>query len=238
MSSFKFCEGCPALNSVLNEDVQLHSCKLCSAYNSSAGRRFPSPFPSSQRRGSPVNPLEGKSSTKSSGREPVLNPLEGESSTKSSEGGCLSILRSSGWGGSWCPGRWALIWRSRGGGWRPPPSRPARWSPSTAPAAAAAEGACQPSKQILKSFPSRIPDPHTKNLGILAQNNGFYALGNMIWVVHPGSGSRFFWFFTHPGSRGQKSTGSRIRIATQQNTNVRDLLATPKHNNHKFYLER
>ncbi len=31
----------------------------------------------------------------------------------------------------------------------------------------------------------------------------------MIWVVHPGSGS---WSFTHPGSRGQKGTGSRIRI--------------------------
>ncbi len=32
--------------------------------------------------------------------------------------------------------------------------------------------------------------------------------GNMIRVVHPGSGS---WLFTHPGSRGQKGTGSRIR---------------------------
>ncbi len=31
----------------------------------------------------------------------------------------------------------------------------------------------------------------------------------MIWVVHPGSGS---WVFTHPGSRGQKGSGSRIRI--------------------------
>ncbi len=35
----------------------------------------------------------------------------------------------------------------------------------------------------------------------------FCALGNMIRVVHTGSGS---WFFTHPGSRGQKATGSRI----------------------------
>ncbi len=32
--------------------------------------------------------------------------------------------------------------------------------------------------------------------------------GNMIRVVHPGSGS---WFFTHPGSRGTKGTGSRIQ---------------------------
>ncbi len=39
--------------------------------------------------------------------------------------------------------------------------------------------------------------------------NCFYALGNMIRVVHPGSGSRYF---THPGSKGQKGTGSRIRI--------------------------
>ncbi len=31
----------------------------------------------------------------------------------------------------------------------------------------------------------------------------------MIRVFHPGSGSWFF--FTHPGSRGQKGTGSRIR---------------------------
>jgi hypothetical protein len=37
----------------------------------------------------------------------------------------------------------------------------------------------------------------------------FQALGNMIRVVYPGYG---FWFFTHPGSRGQQSTGSRIRI--------------------------
>ncbi len=29
----------------------------------------------------------------------------------------------------------------------------------------------------------------------------------MIRDVHPGSG---YWFFTHPGSRGQKGTGSRI----------------------------
>ncbi len=30
----------------------------------------------------------------------------------------------------------------------------------------------------------------------------------MIRVVHPGSDA---WFFTHPGSWGQKGTGSRIR---------------------------
>jgi hypothetical protein len=30
----------------------------------------------------------------------------------------------------------------------------------------------------------------------------------MIRDIHPGTGSRFF---THPGSRGQKGTGSRIR---------------------------
>ncbi len=69
-------------------------------------------------------------------------------------------------------------------------------------------------------FPSRIrivsiPDPNcfhpvsrirTKEFN---PKNGFYALGNMIRVVHPGSGS---WLFTYPGSRGQKGTGSRIRI--------------------------
>ena len=31
----------------------------------------------------------------------------------------------------------------------------------------------------------------------------------MFRVAHPGSGSEFF---THPGSRGQKGTGSRIRV--------------------------
>ncbi len=60
-----------------------------------------------------------------------------------------------------------------------------------------------------------IPDPNffhpgsaSKNSSILTQRYGFYALGNIIRVVHPGSRS---WLFIHPGSRGQKSTGSRIR---------------------------
>jgi hypothetical protein len=35
-------------------------------------------------------------------------------------------------------------------------------------------------------------------------------LGNMIQDVYPGSGSSFF---THPGFRDKKSTGSRIRIS-------------------------
>ncbi len=63
-----------------------------------------------------------------------------------------------------------------------------------------------------------IPDPGSasKNLSILTQKICFQPLGNMIRVVHPGSGSWFLthpWsrYFTHPGSRGQKSTGSRIR---------------------------
>jgi hypothetical protein len=43
----------------------------------------------------------------------------------------------------------------------------------------------------------------------------------MIWDVHPGSGS---CFFTHPGSRGQKVTGSRIRI---RNTGVHPPPPTP-----------
>jgi hypothetical protein len=36
-----------------------------------------------------------------------------------------------------------------------------------------------------------IPDPgsESNNLSIFAQKNGFYALGNMIRVFHPGSGS-------------------------------------------------
>jgi hypothetical protein len=37
-----------------------------------------------------------------------------------------------------------------------------------------------------------IPDPGSasKNLSISTQNNGFQGLGNMIRIVHPGSGSR------------------------------------------------
>ncbi len=69
-------------------------------------------------------------------------------------------------------------------------------------------------------FQSWIPDPNffrpvpgsaSKNLNILTQKKWFQALPNMIRAVHPGSGS---WFLTHPGSgsRGQKGTGSRIRL--------------------------
>ncbi len=70
-----------------------------------------------------------------------------------------------------------------------------------------------------KCFLSRIrnfsiPDPvsASNNLSILTLKIGFSALGNMIRVVHVGSGSRIrIMFFDHPGSRGQKGTGSRIR---------------------------
>jgi hypothetical protein len=67
-------------------------------------------------------------------------------------------------------------------------------------------------------FPSRIRifsivdlGSPSKNLIILAKKKFFSALGNVIRVVHPGSGS---YIFTHPdpGSRGQKGTGTWIRI--------------------------
>ncbi len=58
-----------------------------------------------------------------------------------------------------------------------------------------------------------IPDPNFFLPGSasnsLTQKFGLWTLGNMIRVVHTGSGS---CFFTHPGSRGQKGNGSRIRI--------------------------
>jgi hypothetical protein len=63
-----------------------------------------------------------------------------------------------------------------------------------------------------------IPDPGSasKNLSILTPKNCFYALGNMIRVVDPGSGSRnripIFLPIPDPGSKDQKGTGSRIRI--------------------------
>ena len=59
------------------------------------------------------------------------------------------------------------------------------------------------------SFPSRIPDPgfRIKEFKCFNPKNCFYALGNMIQDVHPGSGS---WFFTHPGSRIQGSKKHRI----------------------------
>ncbi len=57
-----------------------------------------------------------------------------------------------------------------------------------------------------------ILDPHplpSKKFSILTQSNGLKALGNMIRVFHPGSGS---WLSTHPWSSSQKATGSRIWI--------------------------
>ncbi len=69
-------------------------------------------------------------------------------------------------------------------------------------------------------FPSRMLDPgsSSKNLSILAKKNGFSALRNMIWVFHPGSGSRI-WILTFylsripildPRSRIQGSKKHRI----------------------------
>ncbi len=68
-----------------------------------------------------------------------------------------------------------------------------------------------------------LPDPNfsitdpgsaSTNLRILTSKPWFYVLGNMIWVVHPGSGS---WLFSHPWFRGQKGTGSRIRNTAESN---------------------
>jgi hypothetical protein len=58
----------------------------------------------------------------------------------------------------------------------------------------------------LTFFPSRIPDPNCfipdPHQRILTPKNGFSALGNMIRVVHPGSGSLIrVLTFTHPESR-------------------------------------
>ena len=69
-------------------------------------------------------------------------------------------------------------------------------------------------------FPSRILDPGCalNNLSILTKNNGFSALGNMIRVFDPGSGSRI-WILTFylsqipildPRSRIQGSKRHRI----------------------------
>jgi hypothetical protein len=55
-------------------------------------------------------------------------------------------------------------------------------------------------------FPSRI---RIKEFKYFNPKNCFSALGNMIRIVHSGSGS---WIFTHPGSRGQKGPRSRVRI--------------------------
>jgi hypothetical protein len=72
-----------------------------------------------------------------------------------------------------------------------------------------------------------IPDPNFfhpgfrirvrfKELSILNPKNCFQTLGKMIRDVHPRSGSRIrnliFLLIPDPGSRGQKGTGSRIRI--------------------------
>jgi hypothetical protein len=75
-------------------------------------------------------------------------------------------------------------------------------------------------------FPSRIPDPNFFHPGSTIYNEEFkYLTKKMvsklteIWswlfIPDPDHGS---WFFTHPGSRGQNGTGSRIRNNIQMAT--------------------
>jgi len=52
------------------------------------------------------------------------------------------------------------------------------------------------------------PGSASKNLSAFNPKNCFQTLWIMTRDVHPDPG---FWFFTHPGSRGQKDTGSRTR---------------------------
>jgi hypothetical protein len=59
-----------------------------------------------------------------------------------------------------------------------------------------------------KNVPYFHPGSASTNLSILNPQNCFYGLGNMIRVVHPGSGSLFS--FTHPGSWIQGSKKQRI----------------------------
>ncbi len=62
-----------------------------------------------------------------------------------------------------------------------------------------------------KKIPDSGSGSASKNLGIFNPKNCFSSLGNMIRDDHPESGS---WILPipDPGSRGQKGTGSRIRI--------------------------
>ncbi len=59
-------------------------------------------------------------------------------------------------------------------------------------------------------FPSRIPDPHQriKYFNPNKMVSKLQEIWSGLFIPDPGSGS---WLFTHPGSRGQKGTGSRIR---------------------------
>ncbi len=71
-----------------------------------------------------------------------------------------------------------------------------------------------------KFFPSRIPDQkdsgspriRIKEFKYFNPENCFKALGNMIRVVHPRSGSGS-WFLPIPDPGGQEETGSRIRTS-------------------------
>ncbi len=70
---------------------------------------------------------------------------------------------------------------------------------------------------IYDTSPSVVdPDPDANRDGSASfcriRKNGFYALGNMIWVVHPGSWSVSL-LLTHPGSRIQ---GSKRQHLTNQ----------------------
>ena len=62
----------------------------------------------------------------------------------------------------------------------------------------------------MRIFSISDPGSASKNLSILIQKNGFWALGNMIRIVHPWSGSLLF---THPGSpiKGSKRLQIHIR---------------------------
>ncbi len=76
---------------------------------------------------------------------------------------------------------------------------------------------------------SRIPDPNclhpgsaSKNLSILTLKKNKQKklfLSSRKYDVHPGSRIRMLTFY-HPGSRGQKGTGSRIRIRNTANWNL------------------
>ncbi len=65
------------------------------------------------------------------------------------------------------------------------------------------------------------PGSASNTLSILTQKLvcKLWEISHMTRLVHPGTGSGFFThsrsgscFFAHPGSRGQKGTGSQIRI--------------------------
>ncbi len=73
-----------------------------------------------------------------------------------------------------------------------------------------------PVLRIRDVFPSRIPDPHQR-IKVFSPPKKFFALENMIRVLHNGSGS---WIFTHPRSRVKQAPDPESATLAEPGSNL------------------